>query len=437
MTKGQSESRRAARIATVAKVNWSTPALLVLFGATLLASACSSSASEQGAATSSARAGAGAKAEGAEGAADDADDAGATASDASSTETGASSSVSEVIEIEADDEDRPHNLLASVPAEPTPATVSWREVTSDEGEIDFVYFAGGVLARIGEAYYERDPNGALVRLAELERPEGELFGYWPEDAWRLRAEAVEASPDAPPSELGPSFRYQLDQLDEDRSWLPREYRGESTWTGEARSIRKGWLAGALIRDGSRLTRLGSVRPAAKIGPRMGKRILDVFETRAGEVYSISERPNGVYAQRDCEERACVQENARRLPHGHDWSFSMQVPRQQHSLSMVAQVIEDGVEGVMLLHYERGGWKLENLARAPRGLWPDHDGGLWIVIGGALWHRDVGGDWREVALPDGAASISAAMLLDQSELWLAASVGGRGVIFATAASGPER
>ena len=394
-------------------MNQRSPTLQVVLCSLLLAPACSPRAEPEPAATTRAPPAAAASADA---------PADEPAPGEAATDTGAGEA--DVIEIATEDDDRPFNLLAGSPVAPTPASVAWREVTSDDAAIVFEYVAGGVLARIGDAHYERDESGALVRLTEFELPAGELVGYWPDDAWIVRSE---------PATDADAVRYEVMQLDADHAWIAREVRGETSWLAEAQAVRKSGQAGVLLRDGSRVARLGSLRPTSKVGPRMGKQILDVFETRSGRLYTISDRVNGVYVQRDCEERACVQENARRLPHGHAWSFSMQIPRQQHSASMVARVVEDAVEGVMLLHYERGGWKLENLTRAPRGLWPDADGGLWMILGDALWHRSVGGAWVDVALPEGAGSISAAMLPDQSEVWLAARVDGRGVVFATPAS----
>jgi hypothetical protein len=67
------------------------------------------------------------------------------------------------------------------------------------------------------------------------------------------------------------------------------------------------------------------------------------------------------------------------------------------------------------------------------VWANADGGLWAQLGEALWYRSPGGDWMNVALPEAAAGVSAALLDDASELWIATNVDGQARVYATAAT----
>lgn len=322
------------------------------------------------------------------------------------------------------------NTVPSTPVTPTAITLAWREVANFEAPLEFVHIASGVLARGAAGLYDLDDDGLrLVPRAGLELPSGELLGEWPKDVWLV---ASTQRPIVPGEAL--SFEYELMQLGADRQWSTREYRGKQQWSAQARVVRKSSQGGVLVRDGSRLTRVGNTDASPKTGPRMGKLIVDVVQTRAGDLYNISERPNGIYVQIQCEDRSCVEANAKKLPHGSAWSFSTQVMRQQNGVSMIATVDHEGAIGHHLLHYERGNWKLESLLYPPTGLWAADDGGLWVLGNAKLLHRDGHGNWYRVALPKGASSVSAAMLPDRSELWIAATVKGEGVVFATAANG---
>jgi hypothetical protein len=167
--------------------------------------------------------------------------------------------------------------------------------------------------------------------------------------------------------------------------------------------------------------------------RMGKLLLDTFETNSGALYTVSQRPTGVHVQGHCVDLECVKANAKKLPFGSEWSFSTQVPRQRKSLTIVARADIEGTPGHYLLHFEIGGWKLETLDRAPTGVWGDAEGGLWAQLGDLLWYRSPSGAWLEVALPSGTQKLSAAVREDGSELWIAANVDGQSRVYATAAS----
>lgn len=315
----------------------------------------------------------------------------------------------------------------------SPASVQWREVSGfadpSLSDLAFLHTASGIVARSTAGIHELDANGQLVLQPGLTLPEGALLGHWPADVW-----SVETTVAAPSSDGQPQFEYHVQRFDpKQRQWVPQPYHGKDRWIGEPLAVRKGWLAGLLIRDSSTLTRVGSLKPAPDIGMRMGKLLLDTFETNSGQLYTISQRPTGVHVQGDCPDLECVKQSSKKLPFGTKWRFSMQVPRQRKSLTIAAQVDIEGTPAHYLLHFEIGGWKLETLDRAPTGLWADGDGGLWAQLGDALWHRSSSGEWLDVALPEGIERFTAAVREDPSELWIAAKVDGQARVYVTSAS----
>lgn len=317
-------------------------------------------------------------------------------------------------------------------------TVSWRELeTPAINDLDWLYLARGALGRSPQGFVERDDAGALRLLPELELPEGELQGSWPKAAWVVESRTrtlVEGGRETLVVEHR-LFGYDGWKAQAKADWRPRTHRGEQWWALDEGSVRVGWDSGVLVREGSRIYRLGSVVPNPKVGQRMGKRVLDVFETAGGELYNVSQRPDGVYVQVHCSGWPCVEAKARKLPEGERWRFGIQVPRQRHSATMAASVDVDGVAAHHLLHFEAGGWKLESLVREPRGLWSGVEGGLWMVTGQELWFRDSRGAWFVVEGPEEAAEVrgfSVAMTADGRELLLATKVADTLRVFATAA-----
>jgi hypothetical protein len=316
----------------------------------------------------------------------------------------------------------------------TPTSVPWREVSTfadpSHSDLRFIPIAGGILASSSAGIHDLDADRRLVLRPGLTLPEGTLLGHWPEDAWSIDSKIV-----APNDEGQPRFEYHVLRFDpEQQQWIAQPYHGKDRWIGEPLAVRKGWQApGVLVREASRLTRIGSSKPAPDIGMRMGKLLLDTFETHSGALYTVSQRPTGVHVQGDCADLECVKANAKKLPFGSEWSFSTQVPRQRKSLTIVARADIEGTTGHYLLHFEVGGWKLETLDRAPTGVWANAEGGLWAQLGEALWYRSPGGDWMNVALPEAAAGVSTALLDDGSELWIATNVDGQARVYATAAA----
>jgi hypothetical protein len=315
----------------------------------------------------------------------------------------------------------------------TPASVAWREVSAFAepaiSDLRFIHVASGIVARSSAGIHALDADNRLTLRPDLTLPEGTLIGHWPDDVWSIETQS------APPTAEGQlQFEYHVLRLDPNQQqWIAQPYHGKDSWIGEPLAVRKGWQGGLLIRDSSRLTRVGSLKPAPDIGMRMGKLLLDTFEASSGQLYTVSQRPTGVHVQGDCPNLECVKRTAKKLPFGNEWSFSMQVPRQRKSLTILARVDIDGATTHCLLHFEIGGWKLETLDRATTGLWGNAEGGLWAQLGDALWYRSPGGDWSDVDLPEGAGEFTAALLEDSSELWVAVNVDGQARVYATAAS----
>lgn len=336
----------------------------------------------------------------------------------------------DVIEVATSDPALEPTAVPVVPLSPKPTTVPWREVATFSEPIEFVYVATGVLARSSAGVHDLDPNGKLTLRPALSLPESPLVGHWPDDVWSIESEIT-----SPTDDGQMRFEYHVLRFDpETLQWLPQTYHGKERWTGEPSAVRKGWQGGLLVRETSRLTRLGSSKSAPDVGMRMGKLLLDTFESTSGSLYTMSQRPGtGVHVQGDCTDMECVKSTAKNLPFGTEWSFSIQVPRQRKSLTTLARVDIAGTPTHFLLHFEVGGWKLESLELPPSGLWANVHGGLWAEFGDALRYRSSAGDWYEVALPEGATQLSAALLEDASELWISATVDGKHRVYATAAN----
>jgi hypothetical protein len=330
----------------------------------------------------------------------------------------------DVIEI-AGEGKRDRNLVPVEPVTLTPAEVTWREMTRlPEADFELLGVASGIVGRSSSGIHEFEKDKLVIR-PELTVPDVQLLGHWPSDVWYVVATPLPANADG-----RPMFEYEAFRLDRDRQWVAQKYKKKLRFSGEA--LHKGWHAGMLIREGSSLGRIGSRKNPPRIGMRMGKIVLDTIESASGRLYNVSQRPNGIYVQEACFTQSCVEDNARKLPPGGEWSFATQIPRERNSFSMVATVKVEGVMSHQLLHYERGGWSLEPLDRLPSGMWPADDGGLWIAIGSELRHRTSKGAWYAIALPEGAGKFTAAMRADLRELWIASTIGEETVVFATAA-----
>lgn len=342
------------------------------------------------------------------------------------TETWAPAAVEIELAVDSPESEASGNTIPTAAAEPSPLSVEWTSVAElPTGEAELLPFTTGVLVRADGQLYELD-KGELVARPDLELPEGELFGDWPRDAWVVERTARDAV-----DEDGVEADLRLLKYKKGK-WREQK-RGRSTTVPAlpGQELRRGWRAGFLIREDSHVSRLGSQLTGPRIGPRMGKQVLAIVETRSGKIYNLSLRKNTVFAQRNCQNFKCVEEHAIRLPFGKNWRFGAQAPRQRNSVSMVANVENEGAVGHYLLHYEIGGWKLESFIHEPEGLWPTAEGGLWVLVKDSLRYRSTGGDWFEIELPEGVDSISAAMARKPEQLVVAAEVGGKAKLFATA------
>jgi hypothetical protein len=338
----------------------------------------------------------------------------------------------DVIEIEGPETKQGRNIVPVSPISPTPTSVQWTERGRiDDPALELVFVATGVLGRSSKGVYTLGEDGHLQLQPGLALPETPLLGHWPTDMWTFASK-----PHTPDGQGQPRFEYTISQLDKDGLWVERPYaKKHTTWIAGPQAVRKGWLTGLLIRNGSQLTRIGSTKEAPKIGMRMGKQVLDTFEANSGRLYNISLRHDSAYVQATCFTRSCLDEQAKKLPFGGKWSFSIQVPRQRNSLTMLAQIDAEGAVSHQLLHYETGGWSLETLLQEPRGMWPNTEGGLWMLTGDELRYRVGPGQWYAVALPEGASEISVAIDPDLRELWLAVKQGEQTVLYTTPALVP--
>ena len=357
-----------------------------------------------------------------------ADPAGETSAAAAEDEAG---DEDDVIEIEGPETERAANVVPIRAIELVDAQVEWTKVaTLDDPAVELVPVASGVVAESPVGVFGLG-KGGLERLPSVKIPvDAQLLGHWPRDVWAVNTVPL-------PAHGGGRlrFRYTLQHLDRELTWSPQRIAGEDQWVGDAQALRKGWLAGVLVRSGSSLTRIGSRKDAPKIGMRMGKVVLDVVESASGRLYNVSLRPNGVYVQAACFSQSCVEDQAKKLPLTSDWEFGAQVPRQRHSFSMLAKVTVDGVVSHQLLHYETGGWSLETLVHEPTGMWPTAAGGLWLLVADELRYRTVKGQWYAVPAPEGASKLSVAVDLDLETVWVVAKVGGESTLWSTAAD-PE-
>lgn len=312
----------------------------------------------------------------------------------------------------------------------TPTTVAWREVARPASATTFEPLTRGVLARSAGGYSDVDDSGALVLRPEIQAPPSPVLGSWPDNAWYVETRSKILPGDRSMTEIRDM---RLMRLRGKKRWVPQEYNGAQRFPDEGESVQIGGAGGLIVEQNGSLTRLSDNGSDPVLGLDRGGDLVGFFETRSGRVYTVRQVDAALYVQRDCADLECVAREAKKLPLGTQWSFTQPVTRQQHSVSVVAEVRVDEGTQAHLLHHETGGWKLESVASAPSGLWPTKDGGLWTMIGAQLLHRDPGGAWREVALPAGATAVTAAMRNDYSELWIAATVDNASVVFATAAN----
>lgn len=316
------------------------------------------------------------------------------------------------------------------------AQAPWRTVATVDAPLKFEPLLGGVLGKSAAGYHDVDENGALVLRSEIESTPHPIVGYWPKNAWHVevRDKKVDVRDR---SDGGGNREIRLMRLRGKRRWVPQAYEFEQRFLDEGHKFAVGGKGGMLVELRGSVARVGGQSPPPEIGNVRGNSLKALFETKSGRLYTVHKDGEALYVQRDCQDQACVAANSMKLPNGTKWAFGSSIRRRRHSLTAMADLQAlDGTTQAHLLHYAAGGWKLEALAEAPRGLWPTKDGGLWVAAGDELLHRDPEGQWRSVGVPDGATSVTAAMHGDAGELWIAATVGEKTVVYATHANAQQ-
>ena len=312
----------------------------------------------------------------------------------------------------------------------TSTEAPWREVVRPSEAVAFAVLIRGVLGKSDGGYWDVADDGQLVMRPEIQAPQSDILGYWPTNAWnietRVKVDARDRSDDG-------VRQVRLMRLRGNRRWVPQEYGYEQRWEDEGQTIVMGAKGGMLVEHMGSIERVAGNADDPEIGHGLGGSLVAFFETRKGRIYTVERKDDELFALRDCEDLECAETSAMKLPSGTRWGFTSPVPRQKNSVSVVGTLHDEAGDKAHLLHYETGGWKLDALPGTPRGLWPTKDGGLWVLVDDELLHRDPDAGWRSVTLPDGASSVTAAMRGDFSELWIAATVGGSTVVFATHAN----
>ncbi|MCB9703635.1 MAG: hypothetical protein H6711_17200 [Myxococcales bacterium] len=336
----------------------------------------------------------------------------------------------EAVAVEAD-------AVAVAPVVPVDAAVAWREVASPSERVDLLNLDAGILAH-GPSGYHDLASGALALRAEIEAPNGDIFGVWPKDAWviesRIRAPQKRRGADADEEEEE-IRELRLMRLRGDKRWVPQDYGGEQRFVDGGQHFRKGHRGGLLVRDGETIERISGGADSPTLREHPGE-LVDFVESATGDFYFFVADGDATFALAPCVEEAGEErcDEPTKLPFGGGWTFTRSAPRQRHSVSIAAEIPEGEASHDVLVHFETGGWKVEEFAAGgPSGLWPTRDGGLWARVGDELLHRAPDGGWRRIAAPAGLSGLSVAISDDLRELWVAGEVGGRPVVFAAASA----
>jgi hypothetical protein len=320
-------------------------------------------------------------------------------------------------------------LVPSSVVTPVEFTAPWRELASPSEALTFVNLDAGVLASSASGLLDLDDSGALVLRAEIEAwpSDADLIGEWPNNVWYIeRREAKEDDRAEDWDEL------RLMRLRGGKRWVPQDYIVEQRFRDRGHRFQIGAKGGLLVTHEGKVTRVAGGTDDPAMGDFRGQ-VVAFAETRSGRVYPITRRADAIWVQRNCEDFDCVDANVMQLPLGNRWTFGRQIPRQRHSVTIVATARPESGQVDHLLHYGAGGWQLEAIAQAPEGMWASKDGGLWTKIAAELWHRDPDGAWRKVALPAGVSSVSVALRDDTNEVWITGLVAGKPAVYAVHAN----
>jgi hypothetical protein len=311
------------------------------------------------------------------------------------------------------------------------ATTVWRTAASPSEAVALIDLQAGVLGLGAGGYYDIADDGQLVLRTEIEAPAGQLLGVWPSDTWYIEERVKTAGDDRADQEVR---ELRLMRLRGNKRWVPQEYAGAQRFEDEGQDFRKANSGGLFaLNPDEDWTRVADNGDDPDFGVFKGEQVLDFIETGARKFYVISKDSDHVYVQTDCADEPCVQDKTKVLPLAADWSFGRQATRQRHSASVVAAAASRN----FLLHYESGGWKLEEFTGGQAdAIWATKDGGLWVRNDKQLLHRDPDGGWRKLGLPEDLTGITVAITEDRGELWIAGMVGAKPAVFATHANAQE-
>lgn len=319
--------------------------------------------------------------------------------------------------------------LVAAPIVAADILVPWREVTTlaaGTAPDGFFPFATGVLAGVAPNFYTADATGAWVPVDGLEAPPGAVSGHWPDESWAFQYKTM--------NDRAVTTRVRLLRL-RGKRWVPQTLLADQwRFSEDVGATRKSWKIGYFAVVDRTLLRVASNGLEAPDLRYRGS-LMDIVDSKAGDVFTLTEDGGAYYVQTACADQACVDANAIPLPPG-SWEWAASIPRQKHSVSLTLREPATS-RRTHVLHYETGGWRLEALpdGNVLLALWPTADGGLWAQTETGLLHRDPAGAWRKVALPEGVQPIGrvfAAMTGDMSELWLLGTRSGAQVVLAAAA-----
>jgi hypothetical protein len=161
-----------------------------------------------------------------------------------------------------------------------------------------------------------------------------------------------------------------------KRWVPQDFEGSQRFEDEGHDFRKSNNGGLLAQnpETDAWTRVADNGEDPDFGVYNGNSVVDFIETRARKYYVVSKDDEHVYVQTDCADEACMADNTKMLPLGTEWEFGRQATRQRNSATLVATAASRN----FVLHYESGGWKLEEFTSGKAdAMWATKDGGLWV------------------------------------------------------------
>ena len=369
-----------------------------------------------------------------------------------------------------------------------PLTPAWTEAHTDAGHKLTLEtgLSGGVLLRVDGAPHSLQEDGTFVPVpaADAESPSAlqhapRIEGFWPKNAWRVSERELDDKAlrkhDLPQEwgEMGlPPTWFRFHTFRGNNRWVGQTvgmHAGPDDYTVEepggvtepdhdeyvvwAASPRRGLIVakGAPPNDDEKTPLLHFERVGGGDAPESMEyqdgRPLGMYETKGGQVFLFLADFGHVVVQRSCapskDPAECAAQSRVALPAAEfGGSYELVAAAHRHrksaSFGLRAKHKESKETREFLLHYETGGFKLEvppDAAPIQQILSAD-DGGLWIVLGNHLWHRDDAAQWSRVTLPPALADAAEIQIAkDQSDprrLWIS---GGTQVVLTTPADLP--